>query len=85
MAMTRDNKSVLIDEIEEKLRNNTAVYVTNASGMTVAEANNLRRAMRAANVDFKVYKNTFVRLAMERIGGYEEVYDHLNGPTAVAL
>ena len=48
MAMTRDNKSVLIDEIEEKLRNNTAVYVTNASGMTVAEANNLRRAMRAA-------------------------------------
>lgn len=85
MAMHKNDKSALIDEIEGKLRDHTAVYLTNASGMTVAESNALRNAMREAGVDFKVYKNTFVRLAMERLGGYEAVYEHLNGPTAVAL
>lgn len=85
MAMHKNDKTTLIDEIEGKLRESTAVYLTNASGMTVAESNALRNAMREAGVDFKVYKNTFVRLAMERLGGYEAVYDQLNGPTAVAL
>lgn len=85
MAMHKDQKSEIIDEIVEKLRNNLSVYITNASGMTVAEANQLRREMRSAGIDFKVYKNTFVRLAMERLGGYDEVFPYLNGPTAVAL
>ncbi len=85
MAMHKNDKTTLIDEIEGKLRETTAVYLTNASGMTVAESNALRNAMRDAGVDFKVYKNTFVRLAMERLGGFEGVYEHLTGPTAVAL
>lgn len=85
MAMHKDNKAVLIDEIAEKLDRHTAVYLTNASGLSVAEANDLRRRFREAGVDFKVYKNTFVRLAMDRKGGYDAVYEHLNGPTAVAL
>ena len=85
MAMHKDQKSEIIDEIVEKLQNNLSVYITNASGMSVAEANRLRREMRSAGIDFKVYKNTFVRLAMERLGGYDEVFPMLNGPTAVAL
>lgn len=85
MAMTKDQKTTLIDEIEAKLKEYATVYITNYSGLTVAEASDLRNRFRDAGVDFKVYKNTFVRLAMDRIGGYEDVYEHLNGPTAVAL
>ena len=85
MAMTKDQKTTLIDEIEAKLKEYATVYITNYSGLTVAEASDLRNRFRDAGVDFKVYKNTFVRLAMDRIGGYEAVYEHLNGPTAVAL
>ncbi len=85
MPMNRNEKAVVIDEIVQQLEGHPAVYLTNASGLTVAQSNNLRRAFQAAGVEFKVYKNTFVRLAMEQKGGYEEVLDRLNGPTAVAL
>lgn len=85
MAMTREQKSVVVDEIIGKLEAAPAVYLTNSSGLTVAQANELRGRFRKAGVDFKVFKNTLVRLAMERIGGFDEMYDHLNGPTAVAL
>jgi large subunit ribosomal protein L10 len=83
--MQRDQKAAVIEEIGAQLENHPAVYLTNASGLTVEQSNKLRRAFQAAGVEFKVYKNTFVRLAMEQRGGYEEVLERLNGPTAVAL
>lgn len=85
MAMNRNQKAELIEEIGGKLDQYPVIYLTNYSGLTVAQANELRNLFRDAGVDFKVYKNTFVRLAMEERGGYEGVFEHLNGPTAVAL
>ena len=85
MAMTRDQKGTMVEEITGKLEGAPVVYLTNYSGLTVAQANELRGRFRAAGVEFKVFKNTLVRLAMERMGGYDEVYEHLNGPTAFAF
>ncbi|MGI9176206.1 MAG: 50S ribosomal protein L10 [Rhodothermales bacterium] len=85
MAMTKQQKGVMVDQITERLQASPTVYLTNYSGLTVAQANELRGRFRKAGVDFKVFKNTLVRLAMERMGGYDDLYDHLNGPTAVAL
>jgi large subunit ribosomal protein L10 len=36
-------------------------------------------------VDYRVVKNTLVRKALERVAGYDKVYDKLVGPTALAL
>jgi large subunit ribosomal protein L10 len=36
-------------------------------------------------VQYKVVKNTLLKRAMDEKGGFEELYDHLNGPTAVAF
>jgi large subunit ribosomal protein L10 len=85
MPMNRNQKAAVIEEISQQLEGYPAIYLTNASGLTVEQSNKLRRAFQAAGVEFKVYKNTFVRLAMEERGGYEQVLDRLNGPTAVAL
>lgn len=85
MPMLKEQKGEMIDEIVEKLQNNSTVYLANYSGLSVAEATDLRNKFRDAGVDFKVYKNTFVRLAMERLGGYDGIFEHLNGPTAVAM
>ena len=85
MAMTKEQKGVVVDEIIGRLEAAPAVYLTNASGLTVAQANELRGRFRKADVEFKVFKNTLIRLAMERVGGFDAIYDHLNGPTAVAL
>lgn len=85
MAMTRDQKNAAVDVITEKLSSASTVYIANYSGLTVAQVNDLRARFRASGVEFKVLKNTLVRLAMERIGGYDDIYEHLNGPTAVAF
>lgn len=83
--MNRVEKAAAVDALEKSLETVAAVYLTDYSGLTVAESNELRRKFREAGVSFKVAKNTFIRLAMERLGGYDDVLDDLHGPTALAL
>ncbi|MGD8414069.1 MAG: 50S ribosomal protein L10 [Candidatus Latescibacterota bacterium] len=83
--MNRAEKAAAVEELEKSLEAVTAVYLTDYSGLTVEESNELRRKFREAGVSFKVAKNTFIRLAMERLGGFDAVLEDLNGPTAIAL
>lgn len=76
MPGTAEKKAVLT-EITERLNNSGAIYVTNYSGMSVAEINQLRGAFRKGNVFFKVYKNNLVKKAMEEVGGYDDLYPQL--------
>ena len=85
MPMTKDQKTAAVEAITGRIEGTPAVYLTNYSGLTVAQANELRGRFREAGVEFKVLKNTLVRLAMERLGGYDDLFEHLNGPTAVAF
>lgn len=85
MPLTKNQKATAVEDIKALLESSPTVYVTNYSGLTVAQSNELRNRFREAGVRYQVLKNTLVRLAMERIGGYDELYAHLNGPTAVAF
>lgn len=85
MPLTKAQKAVALDEITAKIEATPALYFTNYSGLSVEQVNDLRRRFRKAGVEFKVLKNTLVRLSMDRIGGYEGLYDHLHGPTAIAF
>jgi large subunit ribosomal protein L10 len=69
----------------QKLENAPTVYLTNYSGLTVAQANELRGRFLKAGVEFRVVKNTLLRLAMDRVGGFDDLFDCLSGPTAIAL
>ena len=84
MAMMKEQKAVVLDEITDRLKESPTLYLTNYSGLTVEQVNDLRTQLRNAGVGYKIYKNTFLRIAMDRVGGYEDLYEHLNGPTAVA-
>ena len=85
MALTRDEKADIIDEISDKLEEAPTVYLTNAKGLTVSESNDLRGRFFESGVEFAVVKNTLARIAMERAGGFEELKEHLTGPTAIAF
>ena len=52
--------------------------------LTVAEVSALRKKCREANCEYKVYKNTLVRKALNDLGFKAFVAD-LNGPTAVTF
>lgn len=85
MPLTRDQKQDALAAIAEQLENANTVYLTDYAGLTVAESNELRRAFRAAGVEYKVLKNTLLRQVMAERGGYEDLFEQLNGPTAVAF
>ena len=77
-------KQIIIDEIKEKLEKAQSAVVIDYIGITVAEADAMRKKLREANVDYTVYKNTLVKRAIEGTK-YEELAQVLNGPSAFAL
>ena len=85
MPLTQQQKREALGAITEQLDAVNTVYLTDYQGLTVAQANALRRSMRAADIEFKVLKNTLLKRAMEEKGGFDELFEQLNGPTAVAL
>lgn len=67
--MTRDEKKEIIDGLTEKFRENPFFYITNAAGFTVAEVNAFRRTCFEKGVEYRVYKNTLIKKALENLDG----------------
>ena len=85
MPLTKSQKASAVQDIVALLNESPIVYLTDFAGLTVSQATELRAAFRKNGVQYKVVKNTLLKRAMGEIGGFDELYDHLNGPTAVAL
>lgn len=77
-------KQVIIDEIKAKLENAEAAVVIDYMGITVAEADAMRKQLREADVDYTVYKNTLVKRAIEGTK-FEGLAEALAGPSALAI
>ena len=65
--MTREEKAQIIDELKLKFQENPHFYVTNPSGMTVAQVNEFRRICFKNNIEYRVIKNTFIKKALESL------------------
>lgn len=85
MPRTKTQKSAEIDELVSLIKDAPIVYLTDFAGLTVKQATALRNQFREQGVQYRVVKNTLLKRAMDEVGGFDELYDHLNGPTAVAL
>ena len=81
--MNREEKARVIEELAEKLGNNSAVLV-DYQGINVAQSTQLRARSRESGVEFVVAKNTLAQRAADQAGveGLEEL---LVGPTALAF
>jgi len=84
MDNPRADKVAVVDEVRERLAGSQAAVLTEYRGLTVAELADLRRQLAAAGGDYKVYKNTLVRLAVAD-GPQASIHDLLTGPTAIAF
>ena len=84
MDNPRPDKVEVVDEVRERLNGSTASVVTEYRGLTVADMANLRKNIRSVGGDFKVFKNTLVRRALEG-SNHEGLSDFLVGPTAIAF
>lgn len=77
-------KQVVIEEIKEKLERAQSAVVIDYIGISVAQADAMRKKLREANVDYTVYKNTLVKRAIEGTK-YEALGEVLGGPSAFAF
>lgn len=74
--MTKEEKGLIIDKLTAKFEENSNFYVTDASGLTVAEINAFRQLCFDAGVEYGVYKNTLIQKALEKLDtDYTEFYD----------
>ncbi len=86
--MTKQEKTQAIQELREKFDSTSFIYFTDASSMTVAQVNKLRRLCYQKGIEMTVVKNTLARKAMESLGeerGFSPVFKALEGPTAIML
>lgn len=83
--MNKHEKEEIIAEIKGVIENSSAVYLTDYSGITVADISELRNQFRKEGVRYKVYKNTLFEIALKESGKFEKLADHLEGMTGFAF
>jgi large subunit ribosomal protein L10 len=84
MDNPRAEKVAVVNEVRDRLASSDGAVLTEYRGLTVSELAELRRELTAAGGDYKIYKNTLVRLAVAD-GPQEAITGLLTGPTAIAF
>ena len=79
-----EQKQVVVNEIKEKLDKATSAVLVDARGLTVEQDTRLRKQLREAGVDYKVYKNTMMNFAVQGTQ-FEGLKDYFEGPSAIAI
>jgi large subunit ribosomal protein L10 len=84
MSSAIETKKQIVDEIADKLKASVSTVVVDYRGLNVAEVTELRKQLREAGVEFKVYKNTMTRRAADacELSGLNEA---LTCPNAIAF
>lgn len=78
-----EGKALVVDEIKSKFENAKSVVVFDPRGLTVSEVNELRRALRESGSDYKVYKNTLAKRAVNSLD--IKLDEYLEGPSAISF
>lgn len=82
--MQRREKETFVQNLSDQMKASEAVFITQQSGLTVAEATDLRFKVRQSGAKYRVAKNTLARRAVEKTS-YEPLLDNFTGPTAITL
>lgn len=77
-----EQKANIVDEIVNKVKEANTAVIFEYQGLTVTETNELRRKLRETGSDYKVYKNTLAKRAMDIL---KIDLGELEGPKAIAF
>ncbi|MCL2230001.1 MAG: 50S ribosomal protein L10 [Treponema sp.] len=80
----QDNKTKAIGELKDSFSKANDFIFTEYRGLTVEQITSLRKQLRTKNVDYKVVKNNFAKIAFTQMST-PDVSSYLVGPTAVAI
>lgn len=84
MSTIIEKKKAIVEEITDKFRASQTTVIVDYRGLTVEQVTELRKDLREAGIEFKVYKNSMARRAAE-IAELGELAETLVGPNALAF
>ena len=79
--MNKSEKTEIVSSVKEMIENSSAVYLTDYSGINVEDISRIRNEFRKEKVKYKVIKNTLFKRALNELGRYDKLADHLAGMT----
>lgn len=84
--MTREEKSIAIEDLTAQLAGTNIIYVSDISGLDAETTSNLRRACFKAGIKLEVVKNTLLAKAMEASDNdYGDLPSVLTGNSAILI
>ncbi len=83
MENPRPEKVEVVEAVKAQLAGSDAAVLTEYRGIKVGELAALRRSLGEVGGEYRVYKNTLVRIATRELG--LELDEMLTGPTAIAF
>lgn len=84
MDNPRAEKVAVVDEVRKHFEDSDAAILTEYRGLKVKDLAGLRRTLRTNGGEYKIFKNTLVRLAAKQ-SGLEELESLLEGPTGITF
>jgi len=78
-----EEKKAIVSEIKDKMQNAKTLVLFDYRGLTDSEIKDLRVKLKENNSEYKVYKNTLLRLASKELN--IDIDSYLEGPTAIAF
>lgn len=82
--MNREMKEAFVAELQEKLSNATAFYLTDFTGMSVKQITQFRSRLRNEGVEYVVVKNTLAKRAVEDLE-LPDIGKFFSGPTGLVV
>ena len=84
MDNPRAEKVAVVDEVRKHFEDSDAAILTEYRGLKVKDLAGLRRTLRTNGGEYKIFKNTLVRLAAKQ-SGLEQLEALLEGPTGITF
>lgn len=84
MSSAIEAKKQIVQDITDKMKSSKSTIVVDYRGLNVGEVTELRKQLREAGVEFKVYKNSLTRLAADALE-LSDLKEALTGPNAIAF
>ena len=84
--MTREEKSLVIEQLTAQLTDSATIYLADISGLNASATTNLRRACFKAGIKLNVVKNTLLAKAMESTDkDFGDLAETLKGNTSLMI
>lgn len=68
MALTREKKEQIVEEVQDKVSRQTVVYFVNYKGMKARQIEALRKRLKECDANIMVVKKTLAKIAFEKEG-----------------